>query len=468
MSTLLSLYHRLPYPLRVAAASARGYQLRCWRYGPDLEEQVQAALERETWPEERWRAWQEDRLARILRRAAEDVPYYREMWARRRRAGDRAPVEELANWPLLTKEALRQNPRAFLAEGADPRRMLEEHTSGSSGKPLTLWTSRETSRAWYALFEARVRRWNGVSLKDPWGIFGGQLVAPVGQARPPYWVWNRGLKQLYLSSYHISPAAVADYLRALREHGIVYLLGYASSMSSLAGLALEAGLEAAPLKVAVSNAEPLYESQRQVIERAFSTRAVDTYGMSEQVAAASECEHGRLHLWPEAGWIEVLADDEDRPALPGEVGRLVCTGLLNADMPLIRYEVGDRGRLPAGPEEGGCACGRTLPRIASIEGRLDDVLITPDGRRIGRLDPIFKADLPIREAQIIQERVDLVRMLVVPAEGYSPGAGRELEERLRQRVGEGMAIRIEEVESIPRGANGKFRAVVSRLSQKQV
>ena len=121
--------------------------------------------------------------------------------------------------------------------------------------------------------------------------------------------------------------------------------------------------------------------------------------MAEIVTAASECNHGRLHLWPEVGVVEVFENNE--PVISGCPGDLVCTGLLNEDMPLIRYRVGDRGVLQAKPES--CSCGRALPILASVEGRIDDVLYTIDGKQVGRLDPVFKDNLPVREAQIIQE-----------------------------------------------------------------
>ena len=54
MSNSLKIYHRLPCPLRVLAADARGYYLRWWRYGPETERLVEEALERETWSPERW------------------------------------------------------------------------------------------------------------------------------------------------------------------------------------------------------------------------------------------------------------------------------------------------------------------------------------------------------------------------------------------------------------------------------
>lgn len=463
MGTLLELYHRLPPPLRSVAATVRGYQLRSWRYGRDTEDEVARALEREYWPADKLHAWQEDQLARALHHAATRVPFYRERWAKRRQAGDRASVEVLANWPLLTKEELRAEPAAFLSDDLDPRRMFHEHTSGTTGKPLSLWFTRKTMRAYYAVYEARIRRRDGVTRDDRWANIGGQQVVPFERTTPPFWVWNAGLHQLYMSSYHLAREYVPAYLEAMRDHEIVYALGYASSLYSLAQLALELGCEAPTLKTAISNAEPLYDFQRAAISRAFKTSARQTYGMSEMSCSANECEHGVMHLWPEVGVLEVWAEQGTALVAPGEIGRIVCTNLLNLDMPLVRYEVGDRGALRP---EGSCACGRTLPALASVEGRLDDVLVTADGRRIGRLDPVFKADLPIREAQIVQETVSRVRIKIVPAPSYGPRDGEVLARALRDRMGD-IEVIVEAVDQIPRTSSGKFRAVINAISAPQ-
>ena len=86
----LKFYHSLPYPLRVLTASLRGYQLRWWRYGKKTEELVEEAIERETWPQEKWEVWQENRLEFLLNNAATRVPFYRNYWEERHRKGDKA------------------------------------------------------------------------------------------------------------------------------------------------------------------------------------------------------------------------------------------------------------------------------------------------------------------------------------------------------------------------------------------
>jgi phenylacetate-CoA ligase len=458
---LLDLYHRLPPPAQSVAASLHGYRLRRQRYGPDLEELVAVVLERERWSADRWRSWQEERLAFVLHRAATKVPYYRTHWAERRRRGDRASCAVLGNWPILEKEALRAAPRAFVADDCDPRRMIADHTSGSTGQPLELWMTRHTVRAWYALVEARCRRWYGVTLHDPWGMLGGQLIVPVQRRRPPFWVWNAGMHQLYLSAYHLAQDLIPAYLDALRRHRATYLLGYPSALHALAAEVLRRGEQELGLRVVVTNAEPLFDHQRRTIAAAFGCAVRETYGMAELVADATECEAGRLHSWPEAGVVEVM--DRGTPAGAGEAGELVCTGLVNADMPLVRYRVGDRGALEA--DDRPCACGRTLPLVQRIEGRVDDVLYMRDGRAVGRLDPVFKASYPLREAQIVQESFERVRVRCVPAAGFGPTHADAIADGIRARLGP-IEVVIETVAEIPRGPGGKFHAVICDLSSE--
>ncbi len=460
MSLLLGAYHRLPYRARCFAAGLRGRSLERWRYSAQSPRLIEEALDRESWSAEAWKDWQQDELQRLLHRAATQVPYYRDFWSRRRARGDRRPWTDLARWPVLQKETVRRQPEAFLAEDCDPRKMYPEHTSGSTGSPLELWWSRHTARRWYALVEARLRHWHDLSRRRPWALLGGQLVASARQQEPPFWVWNSPQKQLYLSAYHLAPKTTDAYLRALKSHGVEHLLGYPSGMAALARMALDEGCKGPKLRAVLSNAEPLFEHQRRDIEEVFDCPVRDSYGMAELACAASECRDGSLHLWPEVGILEILRDDSEE-VVTGTPGRIIATGLLNQDMPLIRYEVGDRAMAPT--EQDPCPCGRKLPRLASLEGRLDDVIVTPEGRRIGRLDPIFKGRFPIREAQITQVSLRRVILAIVAGKGFGEDHKEALRQRLSERLGPGMAVSVKVVDSLPKNRAGKLRAVVSRI-----
>lgn len=438
----LHLYHRLPVALQTAVASVRGRQLHAQRYGPETDRLVAEAHARERWTPEQWQAWQDERLRFILRRAVERVPYYRDYWRNKGQAW-----MQLSNWPVLEKETVRQNPRAFLADDCDPRQLRAMYTSGSTGKPMFTWWSKDTTRRWFGLFEARWRQWNGVSRHDRWAMLGGQLVVPAARTKPPFWIWNGPMNQLYMSAFHLRREWLPAYLDAMEEHRVSYLWGYPSAMYQLALAANELGRKL-PLRVVLANAEPLSTEQREAISEAFAAPVRETYGMAEIVAGAGECEAGSLHVFPEAGIIELPEGDE-----------VIATGLFNPDMPLIRYRIGDRAIRGS---EAPCACGRTLPTLAAIEGRMDDLVLLPDGRKIGRLDVVFKAGLPIREAQVIQEAIDHLVVRLVPSAEFGEKDAARLRARFREYVG-AMRVDIEQMSAIPRNANGKFRGVLSRV-----
>src|SRR5207247_8654507 len=115
-----------------------------------------------------------------------------------------------------------------IADDRNPRWMFNEHTSGTTGKPLVLWRTHQTMRSLHALAVARTRAWHGVSRRDRWAMLGGQLVVPTASRRPPFGVGNAALLPLYMSTYHLAPDLVPHFLASLLLSDLVSLLGYPS------------------------------------------------------------------------------------------------------------------------------------------------------------------------------------------------------------------------------------------------
>ncbi len=111
------------------------------------------------------------------------------------------------------------------------------------------------------------------------------------------------------------------------------------------------------------------------------------------------------------------------------------TGLSNRATPLIRYRIGDIGTRRKGP----CPCGRGGDAFLSVDGRVEDYVVTPDGRIVGRLDHVFKDLNDIAEAQIVQTAKDRIVVSVVPLPGYSEASERALLRELHARLGHEMA-----------------------------
>jgi len=174
-----------------------------------------------------------------------------------------------------------------------------------------------------------------------------------------------------------------------------------------------------------------------------------------------ECEEEQLHLCPDVGVWEVI-DQDGAPIPAGQLGEFVCTGLLNDAMPLIRYRTGDMVVLTEEP----CRCGRPFPILERVEGRCDDMIVLPNGRRIGRMDPAFKAEFPIREAQIVQTETDKLVVRIVPTDRYREYDGENIKHAILSRLEYEIDVEIAPVPSIPRTSSGKFQAVISQIHTK--
>jgi phenylacetate-CoA ligase len=462
INRLLPVYHRSPAFIRNLAATGRGMMLARQRYTPQTDALVAEILDRDNWSAAQWKNYQEGRLAFILHRAATQVPYYQRHWSERRRKGDMASWEILDNWPILKKEHIRVNPEAFVANDQPIKSLVLDRTGGTTSTPLKIWLSRATNVMNYAITEARTRRWHGLSRQESWATMGGQLIIPVSATNPPYWVRNYALHQTYFSTNHISRQTAPDYLKAVNQYKITNITAYTASITYLAQQIYDLGLPPPPtLKLVITNAEGLTQEQRQIIEWGLGCQTCQTYGMVELVTCASEhptTGADTLHIWPEMGILEVFQDDADSLAQTGEVGRFICTGLLNPDMLLIRYEVGDRGAMrPTSPSTPTFA----YPQITRLEGRQTDMLISSSGHRVWYFNPLFSG-IPIVEAQVVQEQIGKVRILYVPATGFQEDYKDLIRKRLANRLGDTL-VEFQAVSKVPRESNGKFRLVVCKV-----
>ncbi len=437
------LYPRLPICLQHACATVQGARYYHWRYGGIFRGYLEILRRTEHLPAEELRAMQAAALKRLLRFAATHAAHYR----------------RFGTGSFTTKDQIREHPEDFLADTVPRRALIPWHTSGTTGKPLTVYYNRDAMRKMWAFVEL-YRNTAGVAKGCRRGQFTGRMIVPPEQAASArvFWRHDLGNHALLLSTVHLRPENLPFYAAALERFRPVYLSGYPSSMYVLAEYYLRSGRAAPRLVAALTSAETLLEHQRRAIEEAFGTRVFDQYGQAEMQSFWYECEAGRMHAHPLAGVTEILGPD-GTPAAPGEMGEVVLTGLVNYAMPLIRYRVGDTARFAAEA----CPCGRGMPVIEEIGGRLEDFVYTRERGALGRLDPVLKGVRHIIESQIEQESLDALRVRFVPAPHFTAEDLRMLESNLRARVGRGIHLEFECTDRIPRPANGKFRFVVSRL-----
>lgn len=459
MGRLDQIYAHLPVWAQHGAVSAYGLYWRRLRFGPGYAESVRGFAEREYFTQEQWQAWQQDRLRTILRIAATEVPYYQRTWS----AGDKAAAlkGELGELPLLEKDPIRANPRDF-CKSSNPHPDLVFHSSGSTGTPIAShWTVQEL-RASMAVREVRSARWAGVSFRLPRATFSGRLAEADPASKGPFYRFNVFERQVYFSPFHLRPDTASFYVQALRNHRVRWLTGYAVSYYLLARFILEQQLQVPPLKAVITTSEKVTPEMRQVMQTAYRCPVFEEYSNVENALFASECEHGRLHISPDWGIVEILGED-GRPCVPNQAGEVVATCLMRESQPLVRYRLGDLAAWDSEP----CPCGRQMPVLKEVVGRIEDVVVGPDGRQMVRFHGIFVNQPHIREGQIVQESLTQIRVKVVATSEYGPTDTQDVIRRVKQRLGDGVQVFVEPVPSIPRTKAGKFQAVISQVSPQE-
>jgi len=451
----IAIYQQLPNFIKSLLASFYGMRLQKRRtYLRETFEEI--FKERASSTQAEYLNWQKNAVTEMLVYAAQKVPYYRNYWTGK----DQSNIGDINAWPILDKDIVRNHPTQFISDDFNIKDLSVMHTSGTSGKPMTIYLSKESFGLWYALYDLRIKKENGVDpFKDAYGTFAGQLICAQNQTKAPFWVHNQLGKQVYFSSYHLNENNIQSYVKAMVDYKLTYLMGYTSALHSVVVLAKAKNIELPKLKLVITNAEPLFDHQRELISAAFQCPVVQTYSGCEYAFGGTEDLQKNMWLWPESGLLEVLTVDGN--IQPYGQGAFLATGLVNKAMPLIRYKIGDSGTIE--DPEITKSIGNML-RLTSIDGRTDDLIKTPDGRLVGRLDPVFKADFAIKEAQIIQEKLTLIILKVVEDKNFNEAQKQELIARLKDRVGDAIEIQYQSVDSIARNANGKFKAVISMIN----
>jgi phenylacetate-CoA ligase len=283
-------------------------------------------------------------------------------------------------------------------------------------------------------------------------VLRGDLVCPVMRPTPPFGVHDSIGRRLVLSSYHMSDAALPWYCEQIRARAYAFLSAYPSSAYVLADFLRRSGAEPMGLRAVFLASETLYEYQREVIEALLGPVRAH-YGNAERTTWMTTCRAGRYHEDPSYGYTEYVPCGEG-------AYEIVATGFINRAMPLIRYRTGDVALEPFGWGKA-CECGSLLPGCQAVIGRVDDLVVTPDGRRIGRLDHVFKGVAHVIAAQIVQHRPDAVTIRVVRDHNYAPGDEADIRRHFAERAGTDIKVDVVYEPALPRTPQGKFRAVIS-------
>lgn len=459
MAIINSIYEKSPYFIKVISLNLYSIRQKSINYGPLAKSRLKELTAFDINNKFAVRSYQERQLKKMLTYAKVNVPYYKDISI----DFPKKSPQDFFKWfyseiPLLNKATVKDDPQRFYANNMDEGRPLFFHTSGTSGSPMTIKASRQSRTKNYVFYRHLLNKF-GVDITDRSVTFAGRnLIQEKNQISIPDWWGNT----LYCSSYHISEKNFKLYTDKIESWRPEYIDAYPSALFSLALLArkFKFKFKHHP-KVILTSSETLLPSQRELIEDVFGCAIVDQYGCTEMSVFAANYTNSSYLPHPLFGITEVLGPDE-KQVEPGERGEIVTTGFINKYMPLIRYKIGDIGCVAEDNDD------REYRRssLRYILGRLEDSIITPEGKRVGRLDPIFKGLSHVINSQIIQSRETelIVKVVIDPQASNIEPMLRQLEKNLRARTSQEFNIKIECVDHIKKDANGKFRAVISHVT----
>jgi phenylacetate-CoA ligase len=445
-------------------AYMRTFEQTHWLLTRDVERYYETLRQTQWLAPAAMRDLQDEKLRRLVRHAYRNVPYYRaRMQERKLRPEDIRGQADLHKLPFLTKVDVRKHLYFdILSENHNKRDILKITTSGSTGEPFVCYADRaQLEFRWAATL--RAQEWTGYQFGDRcvrlWHQTLGMDKVQVAKEKLDAALTRRK----FIPVFEMSEDKLEAMAREIADWDPVLMDGYAEALDFLAHyLKSRTDLPVRP-KAIMSSAQTLPDSSRRLIEEAFGCRVFDKYGAREFSGIAYECEaHTGHHVVGEGFIVEVLRDGQ--PVKPGELGEIVITDLNNFCLPFVRYRLGDLG--VAVDPDFACPCGRGLPLVGNIEGRVQSIIQGTHGRFLpGTFFAHYlkEFDHAIQKFQVVQEREGAITFHVVKGGRFSDDVLQEVLATFRQHLGEDMSIDVSFVENIEMVRTGKRLASVSRL-----
>jgi phenylacetate-CoA ligase len=411
-----------------------------------------ALLRSQYWPPDMLESYRARQLARTLRAAAK-IPFYAE------RLGSAPRVDDLQMFPALKRsdiEPLCQSVRSLYSPGT---RFVEGRSSGTSGIAVSLLfdashqRGRNAARARYLLTNG----WNPLR-RSIWFAGARLLTAPdpdhqAAEAQLIKWFAFWGVRFLPVSMPFSEQAEI------LAKHKTVSVYGFPSGIDGILQSLEESGMRLPSLQRVLCGGEVVDDSLRERARKIFGFDLRDNYGSTEAFLAF-QCPAGSYHINAEHVLIEIV-DEAGHEVAAGQMGKVLLTTLENYLMPLVRCEIGDY----AIAAQGGCPCGRTLPRVARIIGRDTNLFRRPDGSLTSSwpLMSILREFPELKIFQIVQQSLIQIRLRYVADRPLADEIEARIQMRFRDYLGEVAGVSFEHVTDIERAPSGKFMVTISEV-----
>ena len=412
-----------------------------------------------------------EKLRRLIRYSVKYVPYYRKVIDPQLiKAIEDDTYKSISEFPTLTKSLIRDNFEDLKTTDLSilQKNQYYNTSGGSTGHPVKLLQDRHywtTGMAGKWMFFSFCSSFPCQHIK----FWGNETEVLKGSAGYVGRIKNALYRRRLINSFSVSMADFDRYVSVIKRNNPRIIEGYVNVIYELSRYLLERRVSFNSVQGVFVTAGTLYPHMREVIEKAFGVAVYNRYGSREVGDIACNCDMtNELHVDNFSNYVEVL-DNNMNPCQPGQMGRIFVTNLNNYSMPLIRYEIGDIGAISSSKD---CACGRTLPLLAKVEGREMSVFRKKDGGFVPAeffihfIGVVFNKG-GVGRFQVIQKDYDLLQIKVVVEDyGLFNSLKKNVEESIRKVVGRDCRIVWKEVESIDSLKSGKYVYVLSEINHE--
>jgi phenylacetate-coenzyme A ligase PaaK-like adenylate-forming protein len=399
---------------------------------------------------------QENRLRELMQHAIRHVPFYRR-WARQAGHTFENPPP-LNAWPIATKDLFRANLDAFQSEAFPLNGMSLAKTSGSSGEPFLLRLHRSATDYSYACLWRALSR-HGLRPGDRrvyvWGrsFLFNSSAAQRQKIRLRQKVRNWLNNTMAIDAYELTHRNVDQAIEAIQQFRPIYLHGYVSALYTIARRMVETNRSFRnfrPLAV-ITESEKLFNFQQETMQHAFGCKILEHYGSVECGNIAQPDPEGHMRIAEDLYKLETLAN-----------GELLVTNLLSLAYPLIRYRQGDMAEIADSPND-------RLPYavITKVIGRTVDLIPVRAGGYVHGvalahvIDPHLRF---VKKYQVHQLSLDYFKVKLIADSDMPESVPQKIAMDLRLIVGANARVEVERVDEISPATSGKFRWVVSDIS----
>lgn len=430
--------------------------------GADFRRWYRLALEADRWNAEQIREYQVVQLRRILTLAYEKTAFYRKSFQNVGfEPSDLKTPEDLRRLPTIDKVTVRENWKEMLTLPLSDPNLDLVSTGGTSGEPMRFYMSSSRHAPEFAHLTAC---WSRIGYKpgDHVAVLRGRLITQPREGM--YYQYDPLLRHHYYSTFHMSPDDLRAYAHHIQKVRPRFLHAYPSSIYALARYMASANM-AFPesIRAVLLESEPVFPHQRELVEKRMGLRMFASYGHSEKLIMAAECEKSSAyHVLPTYGYCEVL--DGDRAAVvAGGLGELTGTGFINEAMPLIRYRTADLVTVGSGK----CAtCGREHQLLESIQGRWgQEFLICRDGQTLISMTSLNLHDDTfdgVARFQFVQDEPGKATLNLVPVTAACDHDPARFQRHFAPKLAHGVDLKIAFVSEIPLTRVGKQPMILQR------